>query len=190
MNTRSNSRKTLPLTIIIPVRNEEKNIADCLQSVTWAEQVFVVDSQSADRTEEIALAHGAEVVQFHYDGGWPKKKNWSLENLPFSHEWVFIIDADEELPPAAKDEVNEICTTNKRGFDGYYINRRFMFMGKWLKHAYYPNWNMRLFKRHLGRYEKLTDMPTESGDNEAHERVILNGKAGRMDCEMLHYQMR
>ena len=64
----------VPLTVIVPVRNEEKNIADCLETIAWADQIFVVDSQSEDRTEEIAKAHGAEVVQFHYKGGWPKKK--------------------------------------------------------------------------------------------------------------------
>ena len=70
----------------------------CLESVPWVDEVFVVDSQSTDRTSSIAQGHGAKVVQFEYKGGWPKKKNWALENLPFSHEWVLILDADECLP--------------------------------------------------------------------------------------------
>ncbi len=177
----------IPVSVIIPVLNEEKNLHRCLKSVSWADEVFIVDSGSTDGSRAIAEKAAAKVVDFKYNGVWPKKKNWALENLPFTHEWAFIIDADEELPPEAEAEIREICTVNRRGFEGYYINRRFMFLGKWLRHAYYPNWNLRLFKHRLGRYEKLTDMPTESGDNEVHERVMLRGKAGRLKSEMLHY---
>ncbi len=70
---------------------------------------------------------------------------------------------------------------------GYWINRRFMFIGKWLRHAYYPNWNLRLFRHSLGRYEKLTDADTQSGDNEVHEHVVVQGPTGRLRCEMDHY---
>ena len=60
-------------------------------------------------------------------------------------------------------------------------------MGKWLRHSYYPNWNLRLFRHSLGRYEKLTDADTQSGDNEVHEHVIVNGPIGRLRCELDHY---
>ena len=62
-----------------------------------------------------------------------------------------------------------------------------MFMGRWLRHSYYPNWNLRLFRHSLGRYEKLTDADTQSGDNEVHEHVIVNGPTARLRCEMDHY---
>ena len=116
-----------------------------------------------------------------------RKKNWALENLPFTHEWVFILDADEVLPPSAADEVRRIVTAPDHPFVGYWINRRFRFMGQWLKHAYYPNWNLRLFKHRLGRYEKLTDTDTQSGDNEVHEHVVVQGATGHLACEMDHY---
>ncbi|UCG34863.1 MAG: glycosyltransferase family 2 protein [Candidatus Omnitrophota bacterium] len=177
----------VPVSAIIPIVNEAKNLPRCLESISWADEVFVVDSTSIDGSQEIAERHGAKVVQFKFSGVWPKKKNWALENLPFSHEWVFILDADEALPPEAEEEIREICTTNKQGLDGYFMNRHFMFMGKWLKHAYYPNWTMRLFKHHLGRYEKLTDAPTASGDNEVHEHIQLNGKTGYLRSEIDHY---
>ncbi len=70
---------------------------------------------------------------------------------------------------------------------GYWINRRFMFMGRWLRHAYYPNWNLRLFRHSLGRYEKLTEAETDSGDNEVHEHVVVQGPTARLQCEMDHY---
>ncbi|HEX8490046.1 MAG TPA: glycosyltransferase family 2 protein [Chthoniobacterales bacterium] len=179
-------KKAVPVSIIVPVRNEAANLARCLECVKWADEIFVVDSHSTDRTAEIAEAHGAKVVQFDFNGTWPKKKNWALENLPFKNEWVFILDADEVLPPEAEPEFAR-AIADAGEIAGYWINRRFMFMGKWLRHSYYPNWNLRLFRHALGRYEKLTEADTRSGDNEVHEHVIVQGPTGRLRCEMDHY---
>ncbi len=176
----------VPVSVIIPVRQEAANLPRCLDCVKWADEIFVVDSHSTDATAEIAAAHGAKVVQFDFNGTWPKKKNWALENLPFRNEWVFILDADEVLPPEAKPEFAK-AIADAGEVAGYWINRRFRFMGKWLRHSYYPNWNLRLFRHSLGRYEKLTDADTQSGDNEVHEHVIVNGPIGRLRCEMDHY---
>ena len=126
------------------------------------------------------------MVQFQFNGTWPKKKNWALENLPFRNEWVFILDADEVLPPEAEAEFRE-AIANAGAIAGYWINRRFMFLGRWLRHAYYPNWNLRLFRHSLGRYEKLTEPRHDSGDNEVHEHVVMQGPTGRLRCEMDHY---
>ena len=179
----------VPVSILIPIKNEAANLERCLRSVAWADEVFVVDSQSTDGSIEIAERLRATVVQFAFNGTWPKKKNWALENLPFRHPWVFILDADEVLPPGTESEFRAIVT-GAAGDDatvGYWINRRFMFMDRWLAHAYYPNWNLRLFKHALGRYEKLTDADTRSGDNEVHEHVIVQGKTGHLRSEMDHY---
>ncbi|HWM24988.1 MAG TPA: glycosyltransferase family 2 protein [Chthoniobacterales bacterium] len=178
--------KPVPVSLIVPIKNEAGNLPRCLQSVRWADEIFVVDSQSTDGSLAIAQEHGAQVVQFHFNGTWPKKKNWALENLPFRNEWVFILDADEVLPPGAEEEFAR-AIANAGENAGYWINRRFMFMGRWLRHAYYPNWNLRLFRHALGRYEKLTDADTHSGDNEVHEHVIVQGPTGRLRCEMDHY---
>ena len=176
----------VPVSFLLPIKNEAANLPRCLDAVRWADEIFVVDSQSTDATVEIAEAHGAQVVQFDFNGTWPKKKNWALENLPFRNEWVFILDADEVLPPDAQQEFAR-ATANAGDIAGYWINRRFMFMGRWLRHSYYPNWNLRLFRHSLGRYEKLTDADTHSGDNEVHEHVIVQGPTGRLRSEMDHY---
>lgn len=181
----SMSSTKVPVSILVPIKNEAANLERCLRSVQWADEIFVVDSQSTDGSQELAESLGAKVVQFHYEGGWPKKKNWSLENLPFRNEWVFILDADEVLPPEAGEEFARLIAAPEA--DGYWINRRFMFIGKWLQHAYYPNWNLRLFRHRLGRYEKLTAVDTHSGDNEVHEHIIVNGTTARMKAEMEHY---
>ena len=180
MNTR------VPVSVIIPIKNEAVNLPRCLDCVKWADEIFVVDSQSTDGSIAIAQEFGAKVVQFEFNGTWPKKKNWALENLEFRNEWVFILDADEVLPAQAKAEFAK-AITDAGDIAGYWINRRFMFMGRWLRHAYYPNWNLRLFRHALGRYEKLTDAPIKSGDNEVHEHVLVNGRTAKLQVEIDHY---
>ena len=105
---------------------------------------FLVDSQSTDRTSEIAQKFGARIVQLKAMRRWPKKKTGHLENLPFSHEWVLILDADECLPSEAEEEIKAIVNNSDEKHSGYWINRRYYFLGKPLKHAYFPNWNLRL----------------------------------------------
>jgi len=176
----------VPVSVVVPIKNEAANLPRCLGSVRWASEILVVDSQSTDGSIQIAEKHGAKVVQFHFNGTWPKKKNWALENLSFRNEWVFILDADEVLPPEAAEEFTR-AIANAGEIAGYWINRRFMFLGRWLRHAYYPNWNLRLFRHQLGRFEQITAAPTDSGDNEVHEHVIVRGPTARLRCEIEHY---
>jgi len=181
-----NSTK-VPVSLVVPCKNEEANIERCLDSVPWVGEAFVVDSQSSDRTVEIAEELGAQAVQFDYQGGWPKKKNWALENLPFSNDWVLILDADECLPAEAEDEIRKIVENSDQPNAGYWINRRYFFMGRPLKYAYFPNWNLRLFKHRIGRYEKITENDTDSGDHEIHEHVVVEGTTGKMNAIMDHH---
>ena len=181
----------LPVSVIIPVKNEQTNIKACLESVEWADEVYVVDSQSTDETVEIAQHAGAEIVQFHYDGKWPKKKNWALDNLKFRNEWILILDADERITPELRDEIADAIGRGE--FDGYYINRKFIFLGRWIRHCgWYPSWNMRLFKHRLGRYEFLGEGTTDMriGDNEVHEHVVVQGKTGYLKSDMVHEDFR
>jgi len=181
-----NNSTAVAVSVLVPIRNEAANLPRCLASVRWVDEIFVVDSASSDGSQRIAEELNARVVQFDFNGTWPKKKNWALENLPFRNEWVFILDADEVLPPEAEEEFDR-AIAEAGEIAGYWINRRFMFMGRWLRHAYYPNWNLRLFRHSLGRYEKLTEAATESGDNEVHEHVVVRGPTGRLRCEIDHY---
>jgi len=180
------SSARVPVSVLIPIKNEAENLPRCLDSVQWANEIFVVDSQSTDGSIEIAQQQGAKVVQFEFNGVWPKKKNWALENLPFKTDWVFILDADEVLPAEAETEFAR-AIANAGEIVGYFISRRFFFLGRWLRHAYYPNWNLRLFRHSLGRYEKLTSADTKSGDNEVHEHVVVQGPTARLKCEIEHY---
>jgi glycosyltransferase involved in cell wall biosynthesis len=176
----------VPVSVLVPIKNESENLARCLSSVSWADEIVVVDSQSNDDSGAIAQQYGARVVQFDFNGTWPKKKNWALENIPFKNEWVLILDADEVMPAESATEIAS-AISNAGGIAGYWINRRFFFLGRWLRHAYYPNWNLRLFRHSLGRYERLTDADTRSGDNEVHEHVVVQGPTARLHCEIDHY---
>lgn len=177
----------VPVSVIVPVKNEAHNIPRCLRALGFADEVFVVDSQSTDGTIQAAEAEGAEVVQFHFNGVYPKKKNWALENLPFRNEWVLIVDADEVIPPDLADEIRLAVTRPKA--DGYYLHFRYMFLGKPIRHCGYSGlWVLRLFRHKLGRYEKMPVRPgSRTGDNEAHEHVILDGASERLNTSVLHY---
>lgn len=191
---------SVPVSVLVPVKNEEEIISSCLRRLAWAGQVTVIDSQSSDQTVPIAQALGAQVYQFEYDRskGWPKKKNWALEHVPWEHEWVLIVDADEHITPELAREIEGVVTGKASppragSGDGYWINRRFMFLGRWLRGGgWYPSWNLRLFKHRVARYERIGNLgDTGSGDNEVHEHpVLLTGEAGYLEHDMLHYAYR
>ena len=175
------------VSIIVPVKNEKANIERCLSNLQWADEVFVVDSGSQDGTVELAEKLGAKVVQFQFNGVYPKKKNWALENLPFRNEWVLIVDADEVFPPDLQACISQ--KVEKPDADGYYVHFTFMFLGQEIKHCGYASlWVLRLFRHKLGRYEKMpTAADSKTGDVELHEHVVLNGTSKKLTGSVLHY---
>ncbi len=176
-----------PLSVIVPVRNEAENLKRCLPALAWADEVFVVDSRSSDETQSVAEEHGATVVQFQFNGTYPKKKNWALEELPFRNEWVLIVDADEVVVPELAAEIAERIAKDEA--DGYLLNSKYFFLGRRVRHCGYSEaWNLRLFRHRLGRYEKMPVEPgAATGDNEAHEHVELEGRVLRLVHELDHF---
>lgn len=177
----------LPVSILIPTKNEVGNIAACIESAHFADEIVVVDSSSTDGTQITAEKLGAQVIDFRWDGHFPKKKNWALANYAWRNEWVFILDADERITPKLASELAQRLSTARE--DGFYVNRRFWFLDGWLRHCgYYPSWNLRLLKHRLGRYEQLPGADdTCSGDNEVHEHIELQGQVGWLNGELDHY---
>ena len=115
----------LPVTVIIPTRNEARNLPRCLESLRGAGEVYVVDSNSTDETPEIARTFGAKVVQFHYHGGWPKKRQWALDTLPIAYDWVLLLDADEALTPRLAEEIREAIKDSR--YQGFYVRLHVVF---------------------------------------------------------------
>src|SRR5260221_5341322 len=107
---------SLPITVIIAAKNEAANLSKCLDSLTPVQRIIVIDSQSTDATPQIVKAHGAELVQFHYQGGHPKKRQWALDTIPTTTPWVLLLDADEVVPPALWEEIGQAI--NRHGDKG------------------------------------------------------------------------
>jgi len=171
---------SVPVSVLVPTLNEEQNLPECLASVSsWADEVFVVDSFSDDRTVEIARAHGAHVVQHAFES-YSRQKNWALDTLPFRNAWVLIVDADERVTEDLRCEIERVLA-QVPPCDGYYVNRRFIFLGTWIRHAgWYPSWNLRLFRHQRGRYD----------DRDVHEHVVLDGRAAYLRSDLLHEDRR
>lgn len=142
----------VPLSVIILTYNEEVNLPSALDSVVgWADQVFVVDSFSTDGTLEIAKSYNVPVYQNPWTD-WATQRNWALDNLPIRNEWVLFLDADERISSELAEEIKETLKNVPHEVSGFYINRRFVFLKRWLKHGgYNPNWVLRLVRRNKTR---------------------------------------
>jgi len=178
----------LPVSVIVAARNEEKNLPRCLEGLREVGEVYVIDSQSTDATPEIARSFGAKVVQFHYQGGWPKKRQWAMDNLPLAFEWVLLIDADEVLTPELAEEIHSAI--QRPDFDGYYIALRMYFLGRVLRHGDASFWKLSLFRRGKGHYEcRLRDQDGSMADMEVHEHVLVTGPTARLENPLIHHNV-
>lgn len=182
------SAPALPISVIVPVRNEAHNLGRCLESLRDVGEVYVIDSQSTDSTAEIARSHGAKVEQFHYHGGWPKKRQWALDTIPFAHDWVLLIDADEALTPELAGEIRAALRNPE--YDGYFIELQMHFLGRRLQHCGANFYKLSLFRRDKGRYEcRLKEQDTSMCDMEVHEHVVVEGKTAVLKSPLIHYNV-
>jgi glycosyltransferase involved in cell wall biosynthesis len=170
-----------PIAIVYTTRDEEINLPYALASVRdWAQQIFVLDSGSTDRTRQVAEEGGAAFV-FHEWMGYARQKNWAIDNLPIETPWIFILDADEAITPKLRDEMIQIATEDKCPENGFYVNRFFVFLDKRIRHCgYYPSWNIRFFRRGKAHYE----------DRAVHEHMFVDGTVGYLKHDMEHNDRR
>ena len=175
----------LPVTVLLAAKNEEANLPRCLAALAPAARVVVLDSHSTDRTAEIARDAGAEVVQFDYSGGYPKKRQWALDTVDVTTDWVLLLDADEVVPPALWDEIRR-ATSDARGPDAYLITKGFHFLGRPFRFGGFSFEALLLFRHGSGRFEQLVDDPAAALDMEVHERVIVDGTVGRLKTPLIH----
>ena len=163
------------LSSIIITRNEEANIAACIASVAFADEIIVVDSGSTDRTVELARSAGARVVTTADWPGFGPQKNRALAHA--TKPWVLSIDADERITPALRDEIVRAVNDPAPRFAAWDMPRKSSFCGRYMRHSgWYPDRVTRLFRREVGRFS----------DDVVHERVVVEGATGHLSNEMLH----
>ena len=188
VTSRSTHSDAIAVTVVIPTRNEARHLARCLEAIRCFSEVYVVDSQSTDSTVKIARAFGAEVVQFHYHGGWPKKRQWALDSLSFQNDWVLLLDADEVLTPDLANEIREAIRDPH--LIGYRVFLRLNFLGRELRFGGNGFWKLSLFRRGKGHFEcRLKDQDQSMSDIEVHEHVIVDGRVGKLQHVLPHHNV-
>jgi len=163
------------IAVIILTLNEEQNIAQALRSLCgWANEIFILDSLSTDRTLETANRYGCHIAENKFVN-YAKQRNYALDHLPIRSEWVLFLDADEWLPDALKQEISTLVA-NSPEENGFSIKRRLIWMGRWIHRGYYPSWILRLFRHGKGRCE----------DRAVNEHLLVEGKTGKLHNDFMH----
>ncbi|MEK7162802.1 MAG: glycosyltransferase family 2 protein [Patescibacteria group bacterium] len=167
----------IPISIIILTYNEEIHIELLLKNISdWADEIFIVDSYSTDKTLEIAKKYDAKIFQHKFENQ-ARQFNWALDNLKIKNEWILRLDADEYLTEELKKEIIEVIPKTALEISGFYIKRRVYFMGRWIKHGgYYPFWFLRLFRKGKAR--------SEQREMDEH-LVLLEGKSGKLENDFV-----
>ena len=173
MNQGTSRRR--PLSVIIIVQNEERHIRECLASVSWADEIVVVDGGSTDRTVELAREFTDRVFHNPWPG-YAAQKRYALQKA--SHSWVLSIDADERVTPELRDEIRSILSRDDLPYAGFRIPRLSTFLGKFIYHSgWYPGYQLRLFQRDRTRVTQRW----------VHEGFEVDGPIGTLQHHLLHY---
>lgn len=168
----------LPLSVAIITLNEAANLPRCLESVSnLATEIVVLDSGSTDKTGEIARAGGAK-FEFHTWEGYVGQKNLAMRRC--SQPWVLCMDADEALTTELAASIRNVFAGGGPGADGFYVNRRTFYLGRWIRHAWYPEWRLRFVRRERAQWR--------GGD--VHEALEVTGATERLSGDLLHYSFR
>lgn len=162
------------ISVVVITKNEEQNIVRCLQSVQWADEVIVVDAESTDRTQELARPLRAKVIVKPW-AGFAVQKEFAVAQA--THDWVFSIDADEEVTPELKEEMLRV-TASTDALNGYEVPRKSFFLGRWIANGgWYPGYQLRLFRKSTAR---MNHRPV-------HEGFLIDGSTGRLTADLNHY---
>ncbi|HKV42588.1 MAG TPA: glycosyltransferase family 2 protein [Blastocatellia bacterium] len=165
----------MKITATVITLNEERNIRAALESLSWADEIVLVDSGSTDRTVTIAHEFTNKVIVRPWPG-YSQQKNFAAEQA--TNDWIFNLDADERVSPKLAAEIHRLKSTVEPAATGYEMARRVFYLGRWIKHSgWYPDYKLRLYDRRSGRF---------SGDF-VHESVIADGPVERLAGEILHY---
>ena len=172
---------TIPLSVFVLTYNSEADIERCLKPLKgWADEVFIIDSFSTDNTVNLAKKYTQNIFLHKFEN-YAAQRNWALDNLPLENEWTLHLDADESLTPELKTEIATFIPSNAENIDGFYIKRRFIFLGRWLRHGgNYPQTELRLWRHNLVRVI----------DAGALEYIAIRGRVSTLKNDMIHDNRR
>lgn len=177
----------IPVTVVIISKNEESNIGKCLSLLSDFDEVVVVDSESTDKTLEIAKTAGVKTINFKWNGKFPKKRNWCLRNVILRNKWVLFLDADEFVTESFKTELKKKIPKTK--YHGYWLTYHNHFMGKKLRHGDMMR-KLALFRLGSGEYERIEEDSWSHLDMEVHEHPIIEGQIGMIKAPINHYDYK
>jgi glycosyltransferase involved in cell wall biosynthesis len=167
------------VSVAIVTLNEEENLPRTLTSVRWADEIVVVDSGSTDRTVEIAHTLGARVIERAWPG-FAAQKNFAISQC--TGTWILSLDADEELTPELQTQIRTMLASDPP-IDAYYLRRRNLFLGRWIKHGgFYPDSKLRLFRRSAANFA----LTPQFEERPVHETIAFDGAAGTLDFDLVH----
>jgi glycosyltransferase involved in cell wall biosynthesis len=165
------------LSVAIITRNEENNLAACLRSASFADEIVVVDNASSDRTREVARAHGARVLEVPDWPGFGAQKNRAIDAC--TGDWILALDADERIEEPLHAEIARVL--ERADFDVYEMPRRSTYCGRFIQHGgWWPDYVTRLFRRGTARYS----------DARVHERLVTERPIGRLAAPLTHFSFR
>jgi glycosyltransferase involved in cell wall biosynthesis len=162
------------ISILILTRNEERNIAGCISTVNWSDDIHVLDSHSTDSTVEVARRLGAQMHFREFDS-FSFQQNWALQNIPFKYPWVFYLDADERVTPELAEAMRRAAAEPGEAV-AFLIQRRDFFLGVWLKHVQVTSLYPRLFKPQAMRYERV-----------GHPLSVIQGQVSQVSGYLDHF---
>ena len=180
----------IPVSVLIMTKNEENNIRCCLESVKLADEVVIVDSDSTDKTLDIAREYTDRVIQYCWDGKNPKKR-WSVDTPDFKYDWVCMIDADERATPDFMEELRGIVCSADQQSNGYLARYDYWFLGKMIKHGD-PVRKVVIFRKSQTDFEgyDISGADCVESLEVGHEHPVVRGKIGYMKTRLLHEDKR
>ncbi len=178
----------VPATVMIMTRDEQANIENCLKSLSEFDEIIVVDSASTDKTCEIARECGAHVVPFEWDGTYPKKRQWALENIETHHDWIFFVDADEIIPQTVTEEIKSVLAV-PNGFAGFFVVSDYCINGRMTRFGL-KNKKLALLNKRDMCFPVVDDLDCAGmGEIEGHYQPVLRTRAKHGDIGVLSSRM-
>jgi glycosyltransferase involved in cell wall biosynthesis len=167
----------IPVSVYVLTSNNRRTIERCLRSLSWAEELIIVDSYSTDGTYEISKQYTEKVFQRKWTG---HRDQYQYAADLTTKDWLMFVDADEEVSPELAEEIRMELARGARGLDGFIVYRSTYYLGRWIRYGgWYPDYEIRLYRRNKGRWE-----------GGLHAKVMVDGKVGVLENQYLHYTYR